>query len=153
MDLSGTSVVVPLLDPTLAVPLERPWEPAEVAAPARVTVEGGAPAWTWLEDESPTVVLKSSGGPTTKHFPSGLTTVHDNEIRFLLDPDDPLTAAVETTRSASFAREGWHVSTTLHSHMTCDATSFTVRTRLTASLDGAEVFAEDVSHRIPRDHT
>jgi hypothetical protein len=36
--------------------------------------------------------------------------------------------------------------------MTCDATSFTVSTHLTASLNGAEIFAEKLSHRIRRDH-
>ena len=152
VDLAESSVVVPLLDPTLAVPLERPWEPALIAAPAPVTFEGGEPFWTWQEDENPTVIRKSSGGPTTKRFPTGLTTVHEVETRYLLDPDDPLSAAVETFRRASFAREDWHVETTQRTSMTCDATWFFLTTHLTATLDGAEIFDETLSHRIPRDH-
>lgn len=152
VDLAQSSVVVPLLDPTLAVPLERAWEPALIAPPVPVAFEGAAPFWAWQEDEDPTVVLKSSGGPTTKSFPSGLTTVHENETRYLLDPDDPLTAAVETFRRASFAREDWHVETTQRSRMACDATSFTMTTHVTATLDGAEVFEETLSHRVRRDH-
>jgi predicted acyl esterase len=152
VDLAGTSVVVPLLDPLLAVPLERPWEPPLIAAPAPVSFEGGQPSWTWQEDETPTVVTRSSGGPTIKRFPSGLTTVQENETRWLLDPDDPLSAAVETYRRASFSRDDWQVETTQRSRMTCDATSFTFSLHVTASLDGAEVFDETLSHRIARDH-
>ncbi len=152
VDLARTSVSVPLLDPTLVAPLERPWAPAVIASPAGVASEGGELSWEWQEDVNQTVVLRRSSAPTTKHFPSGLTTVHDVETRWSLDPDDPLTAAVETLHFASFARDDWHVETTQRSRMTCDATSFTVSTVLTARLDGVEIFAEELTHRIPRDH-
>ena len=152
VDLARTSVNVPLLDPTLAAPLNRAWEPPAIAPPPLVTFEGGEPFWAWQEDQNPTLVLRSSTAPTTKHFPSGLTTVHENETRYLLDPDDPLTATVEASRHATFARDDWHVETTQRSRMTCDATSFNVSTHLTARLNGAEIFAEKLSHRIRRDH-
>ena len=41
VDLDRTSLTVPLLDPTLAVPLDRAWEPPAIAQPAPVTSEGG----------------------------------------------------------------------------------------------------------------
>jgi hypothetical protein len=143
---------VPLLDPTLAVPLERTWEAPAIAAPPPVASEAGRQSWAWQEDENPTVVVRSSSAPTTKHYPSGLSTVHETEIRYLLDPDDPLTAAVETFRRASFARDDWHVETIQRSRMTGDAASFSVSTDLTARLDDVEIFAEKLSHRIRRDH-
>ncbi|MBV9831566.1 MAG: CocE/NonD family hydrolase, partial [Marmoricola sp.] len=130
LDLARCSVTLPLLDPALAVPLDRPWEPPAIAAPPPVVFEGGGLSWSWHEDVNPTVVVRRSA-PSTKRFPSGLTTVHEDESRYLLDPSDPLSATVETYRRASFARDGWHVETTLHSRMTCDATSFTVSTQLT----------------------
>ncbi len=144
VDLARTSMTVPLLDPTLAVPLDRAWEPPAIAPPPLVTFESGESSWSWQEDQHPTLVLRSSTAPTTKHFPSGLTTVQENETRYLLDPDDPLSAAVETYRRASFARDDWHVETTQRSRMTCDATWFIVSTHLTASLDGAEIFDEEL---------
>ena len=125
MDLTGSSITLPLLDPTLAVPLERPWEPPPSPRPPSSRSSAG-------------VVLELAGGrapdagppgraaPTTERFASGLTTVHQIEARFLLDPEDPLSAAVETYRAAIFARDGWPVATTLRSRMTCDATSFIV---------------------------
>ena len=152
VDLARTSLTVPLLDPALCRPLEREWGSPVIAAPAPVVAEGGEPSWTWQEDASPTVVLRASTAPTTKRFPSGLTTVHETETRHLLDPDDPLSAAVETYRRASFSRPGWHVETTQRTRMTCDATSFTLSLDLSASLDGVEVHAERLSHRVPRDH-
>jgi predicted acyl esterase len=152
VDLARTFVTVPLLDPTLAVPLERTWEAPAIAAPPPVASEAGRQSWAWQEDENPTVVVRSSSAPTTKHYPSGLSTVHETEIRYLLDPDDPLTAAVETFRRASFARGDWHVETIQRSRMTGDAMSFTVSTDLTARLDDVEIFAEKLSHRIRRDH-
>lgn len=153
VDLGGSSLTLPLLDPSVATPLTRAWEPAAIARPAAVEQEGGVPFWAWREDERPTVITKGSSAPTTKCYPSGLTTVQEVETRFVLDPDDPLSAAVETLRAASFTRDGWSVETTQRTQMTCDATSFTVSTQVVAHLDGAEVFAETLTHRIPRDHT
>ncbi len=37
--------------------------------------------------------------------------------------------------------------------MTCDATSYTIRTEVRARLDGVEVFREELSDQVPRDHT
>jgi uncharacterized protein len=151
VDLSHTSVTLPLLDPALAEPLDRQWEPPAIAPLPPVVFDGGELSWAWHESVHPTAIVRRSA-PSTKHFPSGLTTVHENESRYLLDPDDPLTAAVETYRHASFGRDDWQLETTQRSRMTCDDTSFTVSTHLTASLNGAEVFAEELSHRIRRDH-
>jgi putative CocE/NonD family hydrolase len=152
VDLARTSITVPLLDPALAVPLDRAWAPPVIAQPADVSFEGGQQSWEWREDENPALVLKGSSAPTTKRFPSGLTTVHDVETRYLLDPEDPLSATVETFRRASFAREDWHVETTQRSRMTCTATAFILSTHLIARLDGEDVFDETLSHRISRDH-
>ncbi|QIG41857.1 CocE/NonD family hydrolase [Nocardioides anomalus] len=153
LDLAHCELVLPRLDPAVGVPLERPWERPLIAAPPAVRVEAGVPSWTWEEDTRPTVVRRIATAPTTKHYPGGLTTEAEHEIRYLLDPDDPLSAAVETDRRASFAREGWHVQTVQHTQMTCDADSFTFRLQLTATHDGVEVYVEDLVHRIPRDHT
>ena len=152
VDLARTSMTVPLLDLTVAAPLDRTWEPPAIAPVPLVGYESGESSWSWQEDQDPTVVLRSSSAPTTKHFASGLTTVQEIETRYLLDPEDPLSAAVETCRRASFARDDWYVESTQRSRMTCDDSSFTVTTHLTASLDGTEIFAEELSHRIRRDH-
>lgn len=151
VDLAHSSITLPLLDPALATPLDRPWEQAAIAAPPAVAFEGGEVSWEWREDDDVTAVVRRSE-PATKRFPSGLTTVEEDESRYLLDPDDPLTAAVETYRRTTHARNGWQVETTLRSRMTCDADSFIVNTRLTASHNGVEVFAENLEDRIPRDH-
>jgi putative CocE/NonD family hydrolase len=86
-----------------------------------------------------------------QRFPSGLVVSDDENCVFRFSPDDPLSARVDLARTSEISGPGWHTTVTVRSSMTCDATTFTVASRLEATRDGEQVFARDYGGTYERD--
>jgi hypothetical protein len=86
-----------------------------------------------------------------QRFASGLVYADDESCVFRISPEDPLTARVDLTRTSEISGPGWHTTVTVRTSMTCDATTFTVASRLEAARDGEQVFARDYGGTYERD--
>jgi uncharacterized protein len=65
---------------------------------------------------------------------------------------DPLSAKVEFRASSGMGRGDWSMLSEVTSSMTSDRDNFHVQARLDVSEDGEQIFSQDWSFSIPRDH-
>jgi putative CocE/NonD family hydrolase len=73
------------------------------------------------------------------------------EHRYIIKPDDPLSAKLETICSRSYEREHWQVSSETRVTLTSSMTQFHLRADLKAYEGGKLVCENAWSHDIPRD--
>jgi uncharacterized protein len=71
---------------------------------------------------------------------------------FSIVEGDPLSATARSEREIAIARGCWRTRILVRAALTCDATTFTVKTVLVASEDDEAVLSRDWSFKIPRDH-
>lgn len=86
-----------------------------------------------------------------QRFSSGVIYADDENCVFRITPGDPLSARVDLFRTTEISGPGRFTSVSVRTSMTCDATTFTVTSRLEASLNGEQVFARDYGGTYDRD--
>ncbi len=141
-----TEAVTPLPQGALGTPV--------ISAPPQVEHAGSSRAhWTVTRDDDGTVSIdKGSVGPVTRTLRNGWTfgTLGDHTTWTLTGSE--ASSAVMTKSSRQLYRWREHrVEISTATKMTGYADLFQILTRSTATLDGATVWAEDVTHVVPRD--
>jgi uncharacterized protein len=91
-------------------------------------------------------------GGTVRLVASDLVSEDSNSVVYSIAEGDPLSAEVEFRAVSGIARGDWNGRAEVAASMRADADAFHVRSELTATENGAVVFARTWEHRFPRDH-
>ncbi|KQV21693.1 MULTISPECIES: CocE/NonD family hydrolase [unclassified Kitasatospora] len=88
----------------------------------------------------------------SRRYPDGLIFDEQAVEAYRILTDDPLSATTRSDWTVRLQRPdlGWDVTVRTRSEITCDATHFTTRSRLTALEAGDVIFERDWERRIPR---
>ena len=97
-----------------------------------------------------TLVVEDHSAPVTHAH--GLTAASGMTERWTVRPDDPLSAAFETTWHQALSRTdtGWQVTTEATMRMTATAGALRMTASLVAHEGGAQVFRRDWDESVPR---
>ncbi|WP_270556296.1 CocE/NonD family hydrolase [Bifidobacterium pseudocatenulatum] len=134
--------------------LKVPFEPA-VNAPApsvKQLRETHPYCRRFVDEETGEVVYRrSTDGRGDQLTPSGLRFWGSEHTDYRINPDDPLTASMNTVRQSGFERPGWKATSKLESKMCCDLDDFIVTTHMAIAYNGKNIHDETSTVRIPRD--
>ncbi|WP_143051306.1 hypothetical protein [Rhodococcus koreensis] len=83
---------------------------------------------------------------------NGLTFNATGTTVYRIEDDDPLAAAVESTKGFEFTRDHWTTKVLARETVTADATHFHLTTTIEAFEDNSKIFERSWEHDIPRDH-
>ncbi|WP_160268217.1 CocE/NonD family hydrolase [Bifidobacterium biavatii] len=153
IDPAESSLRLPQPPDNLA-PLAVPFEPSVNAPAPDVTQLRAMHPYCrrFVDEETGDVVYRrSTDGRGDQLTPSGMRFWGNEHTDYLINPDDPLSASMRTTRHSGFERPGWKVTTQLESSMTCDATDFFVNTHMTVTYNGKTIHEESSTVTVPRD--
>ncbi|MBL8572359.1 MAG: CocE/NonD family hydrolase [Hyphomicrobiaceae bacterium] len=81
----------------------------------------------------------------------GTELAHSLKRELSIRDDDPLSARYVLTETYAMGRDGWRTESRTRVEMTCDASHFHLKARLTAFEDGREVLTRDWDEKIARD--
>ena len=103
------------------------------------------------EETGEVVYRRSTDGRGDQLTPSGLRFWGSEHTDYRINPDDPLTASMNTVRQSGFERPGWKATSKLESKMCCDLDDFIVTTHMAIAYNGKNIHDETSTVRIPRD--
>lgn len=153
IDTSASALCLPAQPDNLR-PLETPFEPAlNAPAPPVAQLRGMHPYCRRFVDEKTgdVVYRRSTDGRGDQLTPNGMRFWGNEHTDYRINPDDPLTASMNTVRHSGFERPGWRITSQLESTMACDATDFTVDMHMVVTYNGKPIHRESSTVTIPRD--
>ena len=127
----------------------------EQGPPFAVEDEVTVPAFHRLHRDLVTgeVVMElNQDGDKRMTLPDGLSLIEDNHDRFEIVEEDPLSAAVTSSRRLSLERGDWRIDVRTSSRMTSDRERFHLFDRLEAFAGDDLVFERTWQRDVPRDH-
>jgi putative CocE/NonD family hydrolase len=141
----------------------RPPRDSDAGLPAFAEAEGSEPLpLKPLADapEQPGLRLERESGRTgitadrshAYRMPDGLEYHGHVTNTFSILDDDPLSATAHSEHAITIARDTWRTDVRARTQLTCDTTTFHLRTDLAALENDETVFIRDWSFEIPRDH-
>jgi putative CocE/NonD family hydrolase len=149
----GSRIDLPLIDPEMD-DATAPFGPPVLAEPLAVErLSEGETARRIVRDvqtgRTDLHFLWDSGGHVV--YPHGMRELTENEAVYSIVEGDPLSAEVRCFQAIEYERGGHHVRVEARGRMTCDAGSFLLEHRLTATEHGQPVRERSWERRIPRD--
>lgn len=152
-----------LLSGYLSLPCRHVPEAGEVAV--RFEVPEGAPPWRAEKLRAPSFTRNTSTDiqtglvTTTIHndfgenrdLQHGLASGSETREKWIIDPDDPLSAQVHIQWEQTGGRENWRWSTSVSVKMYCDKNYFYVSGYLRACESGELIYESDYADSIRRD--
>ena len=153
VDMASSGLILPA-PPSGLERLRTTFEPAVNApAPAMKQLRRMHPyCRRFVDEETGDVVYRrSTDGRGDQLTPSGMRYWGNEHTDYRINPDDPLTASMNTVRQSGFERPGWRITSKLESKMECDMDDFIVTTHMAVAQDGKTIHDEASTVRIPRD--